>query len=333
MARSLKYMATSFVIAWTIAFPCTRPGRGEETQERIPLRLSWGQRTPLPTSFTVRLAGAGVAIAESKGSGLEAGEGCRDGTWRTTAGANDVDGLEVILLTPRLEVKPREKLHPIWRDLIARSDKDTASRLRLDPGFRPDPRKLTVELDREGTRGFSVTIDQLLQSRSLWVPSLDVYLAIGDRAISFDEHQRELARWKGLRILDQVHRQAEASYGDFKSRWEDMGNPSYQHPRQSSPGHVVCLTWDSAVPKFGIDRGAGVWSDYGNPDRFHLWFKFGERDEDLRQVWRGQRLSDGLPVVLTSLEKDGIRCQVEQFAYPLSGPPRTRRGDIGMVLF
>ena len=118
---------------------------------------------------------------------------------------------------------------------------------------------------RRQLAGFSVTVDQLLQNRVFWVPSLDLYLSVGEPPVSFEQHQRSCAKWKGRRILDEVHRQPEATYDDFTARWEDMGSPSYEHPRQTPPGHVVCLTWDSAIPKFGIDRGAGVWSDLGTP--------------------------------------------------------------------
>jgi hypothetical protein len=48
--------------------------------------------------------------------------------------------------------------------------------------------------------------------------------------------------------------------------------------------------------------------------------------------WKGQRLDDGLPILTTTFEDDGIRYEVEQFAYPLNGPPAERRGDMSMVL-
>jgi hypothetical protein len=133
-------------------------------------------------------------------------------------------------------------------------------------------------------------------------------------------------------VLDQVEAAPEASYDEFTALWEDMGSPAYVHPNQPPPGHIICLTWDSAIPKFGIDRGAGVSNDYGNPDRFRFWFGFGDLASGLGRTWRGQRLQDGLPVVTTVFEDDGIRYEVEQFAYPLHGPPRERRGDIPMVL-
>ena len=111
-----------------------------------------------------------------------------------------------------------------------------------------------------------------------------------------------------------------------------MGDPSYVNPQPHGPGHIVCLTWDSAIPKFGIDRGAGVWNDYGNPDHFRFWFGFGDINQGIAHTWKGQHLHDGLPVITTVFEQDGVRYTVEQFAYPLDGPPEERRGDIEMVL-
>jgi hypothetical protein len=300
-------------------------------QISLPLHVSWGHRTAAKTPFHVGLKGAGIAIAGPKGEGLEAGDGPRDGAWQTDAGGGDVDGISVTLRYADVRVQPINNLHVIWRDLIAASDADTARRLQLDPAYRRDPRKLTVQLGREGTRGFSVTVDQLLQNRVFWVPAFDVYLAAGSPPLSFADHQKSLAEWKPKRILDQVAADPEATYAEYTARWEDMGGPAYVHGSQPAPGHIVGLTWDSAVPKFGIDRGAGAWNDYGNPDRFRLSFDFGDIPR-LKGAWKRQRLTDGLPVITTTIERDGVRYEVEQFAYPLDGPPAERRGDIGMVL-
>jgi hypothetical protein len=149
---------------------------------------------------------------------------------------------------------------------------------------------------------------------------------------TFGEHQRQLEASKGRRLLRQVAGEPEATYEQWAARWEDMGSPAYRHPSQPAPGHVVCLTWDSAIPKFGIDRAAGVWPDYGNPDRFRLSFGFVKLGPELVKTWKGQRLTDGLPIITTVIERDGLRYEVEQFAYPLDGPPKRRRGDIAMVL-
>ena len=223
-------------------------------------------------------------------------------------------------------------MHVIWSDLIAHSDADTVHRLTQDPAWRVDARKITVELNPEGTSGFSLTLDQLLQSKTFWIPSLDVYVTTGDVPVSFSDMKSQLAPYAGARILDQVERAPEASYEGFKGKWADMGSPDYMHPVQEGPGHIICLSWDSTLPKFGIDRGAGVWNDYGNPDQFRFWFEFGNLAEGISPYWKSQTLQDGLPVITTVFERDHVRYEVEQFAYPLNGSPPDRQGDVKMVL-
>jgi len=49
-------------------------------------------------------------------------------------------------------VKEIEKPQEIWGRLLEHSDPDTVRRLRGDPAFRPDPRRLTVLVDRSGAR-------------------------------------------------------------------------------------------------------------------------------------------------------------------------------------
>jgi hypothetical protein len=230
------------------------------------------------------------------------------------------------------QIKTIKNLHSIWSDLIARSDVGTVQRLKQDPAYRPDSRKLTVQMDEAGAGGFSVTVDQMLESKVFWIPSLGVYLTAGDAPISFADHLRAIDAYKGNRILEQIRREPQASYEQYAARWADMGSPAYQNRHMSQPGHIVGVTWDSALYKFGIDRGAGIWNDYGNPDRFRFWFDFGDLAKGIQQSWKGQRLADGLPVVTTFIEQQDVRYEVEQFAYPLNGPPDERRGDIPMVL-
>ena len=233
------------------------------------------------------------------------------------------------------EAGPRtiaQNVHVLWTDLIAAHDADSARRLLKDPAFAPGSPALTLRLDAAGTRGFTVTVDQLRAERSLWIPSLDIYVAAGDAPVPFADHLRALEARKGGRILDRVRVEPEATYAQYTSRWEDMGNPAYTNPQPRGPGHIVGLTWDSAIRKFGIDRGAGVWSDEGNPDKLRFWFAFGELGKGVATTWKSQRLTDGLPVMTTVFEEAGVRYEVEQFAYPLHGPPAERRGDMPMVL-
>lgn len=298
----------------------------------LKVHISWGHRAPNVTAFQVKVLTEQVDVVGTSAEGMEAGDQFEDGLWRTTAGAGDVDGLALTLRYADMPVKEIQNLHSIWKYLFEHSDADTASRLRGDPAFRPDPRRLTVQMDERGTRGFSLTVDQLLRNKAFWVPSLDVYLTVGEVPVSFDEHQVQLQPWRDKSILDQVHAEPEATYEQYKARWEDMGSPKYVNPSQPFPGHIVCVAWDSAIPKFGIDRGAGVWSDLGNPDKLRFWYDFGDLSQRIADSWKGQRLTDGLPVITTVLEKGGVRYEVEQFACPLDGPPQERRGDIPMVL-
>lgn len=296
------------------------------------MRVSWGHQTSHRAQFHLTLATHGVSIVDAVPKESEPSDVFANGTWSGWAGSGDVDALEFKLQFPPMPIGPITNLHRIWAALLEQSDTETVARLRQDPAYRPDPRVLTLRLNEDGTRGFSLTVDQLLQNRTFWVPTLDVYLATGDAPLRFARHQQELQTRKGWRILDQVERAPEATYAQYTSRWEDMGHPAYQNSAQVGPGHIVGITWDSALFKFGIDRGAGVWNDYGNSDRFHVWFDFGELSQDLAASWKSQRLVTGLPVIQTALEKDGVRYEIEQFSYPLRGPPPERRGDIPMVL-
>ena len=292
------------------------------------VRLSWGHRSPQAAPWFVRLVPAanGMQIREAAGWNLEASDGVADGVGRTTAGAGDVDGVEFTLKYQEPAEAKRRTEHSIWNYLLTHSDADTASRLRNDPAFQVDPPLLTVQLNEEGTRGFSVSVEQLLRERAMWVPDLDVFLAAGDELITLEQHQAAIQPYAGQRILDQLEREPEATYEQYTAHWEDLGSPAYQNPHSVPPGHIVGVTWDSAIPKFGIDRWAGVASDYGNPDKFKFQL-------DLQGwEWKGQRLTDGLPVLRTTFERSAVRLEVEQFAYPLLGPPPERRGDIAMVL-
>jgi hypothetical protein len=304
----------------------------DEPQNELKLRLSWGLQSQDVTSFHVSFMAEGMEIADISTRALEPADQFKERVFETLAGGRDVDGVELTLRYPDTPVRAIDNLHSIWAYLIEHSDEDTARRLRHDPAYRRDSRKLIVRMNREGTKGFAVTIDQLLRNKVIWVPSLDIFLAAGDSPVSFDDHVKELQPSKGKRILDRVHIEPEATYEQYTARWEDMASPDYVNPHQPYPGHIVCLSWDSAIYKFGVDRGAGVWNDLGNPDKFRFWFDFGDLSHRITESWKSQKLADGLPVVSTIFEKDSLRYEAEQFAYPLNGPPNERRGDIQMVL-
>ena len=180
----------------------------------LKVQVSWGHGSAKAAAYYVRLQplSQGMEVRSPEGDSLESGDEVREGAWQTTAGAGDVDGMRFSLVYPETPERRLENLQVIWRDLIAHSDPDTALRLMRDPAFRTNPRKLGVWLNPEGTRGFAVSVDQLLRERAIWVPSLDVYITAGDKPVPFDEHRRELAAWKGRRILDRLHAEPEATY-------------------------------------------------------------------------------------------------------------------------
>ncbi|HEV2324342.1 MAG TPA: hypothetical protein VGS10_10385 [Terracidiphilus sp.] len=304
-----------FVMAGCFCMPTNA-----QAQRELKLHIAVGHRAEKRMPFYVHMVPSGGV----KISGPD--------TWQATAGAGHVETATYSIVYPDVEIKPIPDMQVIWAYLLSHSDNDTRERLMHDPAARPDARRLTFQFNADGTRGFTLTMDQLTHEKSFWIPALDVYLSTGDSPESFAESHKELATRANDRVLDAVERGPEASYGEFKAKWEDMGNPAYVHPAQEGPGHIICVSWDSAIPKFGIDRGAGVWNDYGNPDRFRFWFGFGDLSDGIVPYWKGQRLQDGLPIITTTFERDGIRYEVEQFAYPLNGPPAERKGELNMVL-
>jgi len=322
--------ATGIVLLAAVSFAAVCSA----AEHRVKVQMNWGEEAPQAEPYFFKLVPAtpGLQVTDVSGVSLESGEAAKDGVWTSRAGHGDVDGVRFTLTYSEKSRRTLENMQVIWADLIAHSDADTARRLSNDAAIHPDSPRLTVQMNAEGTRGFSVTLDQLEMEKAIWIPSLHVYIAAGDDPMPFAEHQRQLAAWKGDRIRDRVEHDVEASYEQYTARWEDMGDPSYVNPQPHGPGHIVCLTWDSAIPKFGIDRGAGVWNDYGNPDHFQFWFGFGDISQGIAHTWKSQSLHDGLPVITTVFEENGLRYTVEQFAYPLDGPPAERRGDLKMVL-
>jgi hypothetical protein len=298
------------------------------------VRILWGHDVSQSRNFYIKLLPtSGVKIEDVRGYSLEAGEGMKDGAWQTRAGAGDVDGVSFDLEYPQQPPKRLQNLAGVvWPALLAHSSAVTVRRLTEDAAFWIDPPRFTVQMDREGTQGFTIAVEQLLEHKALWLPSLGIYITRGDNPLSFSADQEDLQAWKGKTILHRINSEPDATYAEYATRWADTGNPNYKHPDSVKPGHIVCLTWDSAIPKFGIDRWAGVWNDYGNSDHFRFYYAFQNIGAELTHYWKNQSLDDGLPVITTTFEKAAARYSIEQFAYPLNGPSTERRGNIPMVL-
>lgn len=284
--------------------------------ETLPVRVTWGQGAHTAQPVTVSADG-GMRIQELAQTGAVDG----------AAG-----GLRFVLDYPARTGPKLQKLQVIWADLLAAADADTARRLGEDAAMEPHAPRLYVQTRADGTGGFAVTIEQLKRERAIWIPALDVYVTAGIPFVPLSEHRKSLQAWQGQRLLERIEKEPEATYDEYASRWEDMGSPTYVNPQQTGNGHIIGLAWDSSIHKFGVDRGGGVRNDFGNPDRFRFWFEIGDIAKGIASTWKRQGLRDGLPVVTTVFEREGIHYELEQFAYPLNGPPAERLGSMPMVL-
>ncbi|MHC1762822.1 MAG: hypothetical protein AB9869_00740 [Verrucomicrobiia bacterium] len=299
----------------------------QEPRASLPLQLTWGHHSEA-NPFYLKITAEELTMSGLRLEQAEANDQVEALAIRAHSGGGDVDGLKCTLEFAPKAIQAITNVQQIWRHLVRHTDPGAAERLQADPGWRPDPRKLTFQLDREATRGFSLTVDQLLTQKTIWLPAFDLFITAGERPVSFNEHLEALSAKGGQRVLDKVSQDPDATYAQFTARWEDMGHPNYANPHSVPPGHIVGLTWDSALHKFGVDRFAEVRNDYGKADVFHFRFAIG----DAAKSWRAQTLPDGLPIITTQFEREGLGLAIEQFAFPLLGPPTERRGDIPMVL-
>ena len=189
-----------------------------QTQQELKVTVASGYTASSSAPFFLRLlASPGVTIDKTT-------------EWRGVAGAGHLAQQTYLVRYDKAEIKPVQGMHVIWSDLIAHSDAGTVQRLTQDPAWRVDARKLTFELNPEGTQGFSLTVDQLLEQKTFWVPALDLYVSTGDVPASYAEIQKQLAPYAGLRVLDQLKKQPEASYAEYKAKWADMGSPDMSTP-------------------------------------------------------------------------------------------------------
>jgi hypothetical protein len=297
------------------------------------VRISVGEQAKQAAPFYVRILPAAPSskadFAPQPSSGHS--ENTQPTAWSGTAGGGKIATATFRLSYDDAPAFPAP-MHVMWTDLISHSDADTARRLSNDDQDAALSGAVQMLFGKDQPHGFTVTAHQLLEAKAMWIPAYDTFLTLADQPVSFADYQAKLQPFAGKRILEQTAGEPEATYESFTAKWADMGSPYYVHPRQPAPGHIICLAWDSSIPKFGIDRASGVWNDYGNPDHFRFWFGFGDLNQGVIKSWRSQHLDNGLPVVTTTIEDNGIRYEVEQFAYPLYGPPRERKGEIKMVL-
>jgi len=289
---------------------------GTSARASLRVQFSFGHRSPSPQTIQPCLAAGspGVDIVAPI-TNLTVG-----------GGAVGIITADVSWLPPS---RPRRQSHAIWQYLLEHGEPGQVERLKEDPGLRPDAPVLTLRLSEDGTRGFSIALEQLVRHQALWVPAHDTFITRADAPVDFSRH---LASLQGERVLERVKREPEATWSQWTNRWEDVGNPhQWNKPWETdwlgARGHLVgTAARHGSLYKFGLDRWGNVRPDHGSPHRFRLDWHWPE------SVWAGQRITNGLPVLITTLERGGQRCEIEQFAAPLQDTPPARRGEVASVL-
>ena len=296
--------------------------------EHLKVRLSWGHQSPTVRPFRIGFLTNGVAIAQLIPEGFETGDTFRDGVGETHAGAGDVDVLTADLSWHQ-PTKPPRKPHSMWQYLIDHGEPGQVSRLKEDPARQPDAPVLTVLTAADGTRGFSIGLEQLVRHRAMWLPEHDVFITLADAPVDFAAH---LASLKGQRVLDRVKHEPEATLAEWTNKWADFGNPTQpNHGHETellgAQGHLTGLgARHGSIYKFGVDRWGRARPDLSFAHKFRLdplWAGW---------QWTGQRIVDGLPLLVTVCERSGQRCELEQIVEPLHDAPATKRGEIPGVL-
>lgn len=292
--------------------------------QRTKLKITFGLKGQKPRLFTVQLLSnsEGLQIANPTGSRIEKNDRIAVIS-QLFCGAGDTDELITEISWPE-PTAPLRKLayfndpHSIkgdamWGYLMEYGSPGQSARLRKDPWYHPDAPLLTVQLNKEGTAGFTIGLLQLLEQGAMWLPEQDIFISLADNPVSFEEH---LASLKGQRILDRVKEAPDASLSQFKALWEDIGDPiawniSWATTWLGIKGHLtVTAPSHGSVYKFAVDRFGNVRPDFASPHKFRLDLSYGN------STWESQQIENGLPLIITRLEKDGQLCEIEQFAAP-----------------
>jgi len=294
----------------------------------VGVRLSWGHRSASVQPYRISLLMDGVQITQISADGLEAGDVLQDGVCQTRAGAGDVDSVTAIVPCPK-PTKPPLKLHSIWQSLLDNGEPGQVARLTDDAGRSPDAPVLTVLTEADATRGFSIGLEQLVRHKAMWLPEHSVFVTLTDAPVDFTAH---LASLKGERVLDRVKHQPEATLAEWTGKWADFGNPTqpnlgHETELLGAKGHLTGFAArHGAVYKFGVDRWGRVRPDLS----FVHKFRFDPLWPDWQ--WTGQRIEDGLPILVTTCDRQGQHCEVEQIVVPLDDAPRKRRAIPSVLL-
>ncbi|HKI87971.1 MAG TPA: hypothetical protein VKA38_03015 [Draconibacterium sp.] len=311
--------------------------QAEQDLKSIKLRIEFGHTLNQRITQNVKFTGAspGLLIDIPIGDKLENGDIASPES-HLNCGADDVDALVVGVKWP----KPIAELRKVgasntkmWKYLLENGSAGQIERLSEDPWKQPDAPILTVQLNKEGTKGFSIGLEQLLNHQAMWLPEQDVFITLANHPLTFEQH---IALLNGERTLERIKNEPDASLVQFSNSWTDFGNPLVSDPSwqnwqtkwMGTTGHlIVTAAAHGSIYKFAIDRWGNVRPDFASPYKFRLDLIWND------SKWKMQQITNGLPVVVTTLENKGQVCEIEQFASPLGEIDAAIRGYIPSVMF
>ena len=275
--------------------------RAEESRETLAVRISFGHRATDKVTISPQLiAGTpGLTVVTT--------------TRPITVGAGSLESVTAEVSWKKPE-QPLRKPHEIWQYLLEHGTPDQIARLKDDPGLTPEAPVLTVLTAADGTRGFSIGLEQLARHKAMWLPEHDAFVTLADAPVDFAVH---LASLQGERVLDRVKREPEATLAEWTRQ---MGRHRQSEPVEQALGNVLA-------------RHQGTSHRHCGPARFALQVRRGP----LGQRAARSRLAAQVPLRSTlarlpvdgaahrqriarhrhQLERDGQRCEIEQFAAPL----------------
>jgi hypothetical protein len=288
-------------------------------------------KIPKTKQITLKSSVSNVVIKCVKGNSTESNDRIGNESL-LNYGGGDVDELisEVGWRKPSAALRKVYDKAKMWRYLLEHGAPGQVQRLRQDSWNQSDAPLLTIGLNADGTEGFSFSLEQLLEKGAIWLPEHDIFLTFADKPIRFKQH---LSSLKGERVLDRVKKGPDASLEQFKKLWSDFGNPLvYDEPWQTeykgTTGHLmVTAAAHGSIYKFVVDRWGKVRPDFASPHKFRMdpvW---------AGSQWKGQRIENGLPVIVTSLENNQQLCEMQQFAAPLGDIDAAIRGYVSSVFF
>ncbi len=310
--------------------------------EYIQVKIAFGRRASAHSDRFVQLAGGSPGVVVLKISGMQTEKNDRIATASSmlNCGAGDVDELvaDISYIKPTAPLRKLAghkdaytlKDDAMWGYLMENGSAGQSARLKDDSWYKPDAPLLTIRLNEDGTKGFTIALEQLRSHGAMWLPEQDAYITLANNPVDFKRH---IASLRGKRVLDEVAQQPDASLEAFHKAWPDIGNPNewdvpWQTRWMGTTGHLtVTAAAHGSIYKFAVDRWGNVRPDFASPHKFAL---------DLLwqgSTWQRQKIDKGLPVIITSLEKNGQTATIEQFASPLVDLSTTIRGYIPGVFF